>query len=63
MTGNYDGAKGNYRKEKGSCRKRDNGWGSSVWGINTFDADTNAPKLQRAFQHLIRLCGGQEELF
>jgi len=35
---------------------------NSIW-LNTFDRETNLPKLQRAFVHLILLCGGQEELF
>lgn len=52
----------NYQKEDRSCRMHQKEWGSSV-AIQTFDAETNAPKLQRAFQHLIRLCGGKEELF
>ena len=52
----------NYQKEGRSCRMHQKEWGSSVV-IQTFNGDTNAPKLQRAFQHLIRLCGGEEELF
>lgn len=29
----------------------------------TFDANNNAPRVSRALEHLIRICGGREELF
>lgn len=64
MRGEYDNkAKGQiYVKEKDSCRLREANVSSQV-RLSTYDVETNGPKLKKAITHLIKLCGGKEELF
>lgn len=52
----------NFKCGKNLCQK-DSTYTSDLSIINFDSALEYAPKLKRAFEHLIKLCGGKEELF
>ena len=51
-----------YRISKNKCYSENGEFQNSV-SIGTFDNQRNMPKLAKALTHMIKICGGKEELF